>query len=96
MRRTKTMMMGDLIDEFFERPYIAAKVAEGKLPDTWREIVGNQVADMTTSLTLKNHVLYAYIESSVIRSELFYQREALKDEINRRSKVKLVNVVIIK
>lgn len=96
MRRTKTMMMGDLLNEFFERPYIAAKVAEGKLPDTWREIVGNQVADMTTSLTLKNHVLYAHIESSVIRSELFYQREALKDEINRRSKVKFVNVVIIK
>lgn len=96
MRRTKTLMMGDLLKEFFERPYIASKVAEGKLPDTWREIVGDQIADMTTTLTLKNHVLYAHIESSVMRSELFYQREALKDEINRRSKVKLVNVVIIK
>ena len=36
MRRTKTMLMGDLLEEFFKRPYIAAKVAEGKLPDTWR------------------------------------------------------------
>ena len=45
MRRTKTMLMGDLLEEFFKRPYIAAKVAEGKLPDTWREIVGDRAAD---------------------------------------------------
>ena len=30
MRRTKTMLMGDLLEEFFKRPYVAAKVAEGK------------------------------------------------------------------
>ena len=29
MRRTKTMLMVDLQEEFFNRPYIAAKVAEG-------------------------------------------------------------------
>ena len=39
MRRTKAMLMGDLLEEFFARPYVAAKVAEGRLPDTWREVV---------------------------------------------------------
>ena len=73
MRRTKTMLMGDLLEEFFKRPYIAAKVAEGKLPDTWREIVGDRAADVTTEL-----------------------REALKEEINRRSGVRLINAVIIR
>ena len=96
MRRTKTMLMGDLLEEFFKRPYVAAKVAEGKLPDTWREIVGDRAAEITTELKIENHILYARIQSSVLRSELFYQREALKEEINRRSGVRLVNAVIIK
>ena len=96
MRRTKTMLMGDLLEEFFARPYIAAKIAEGRLPDTWREVVGDYVAGMTTTLELKNHILFAHIQSSTVRSELFYQRDALRDEINKRSKVKLVNAVIIK
>ena len=78
MRRTKTMLMGDLLEEFFKRPYIAAKVAEG------------------TELRLEKHILYVRIQSSVLRSELFYQREALKEEINRRSGVRLVNAVIIR
>ena len=82
MRRTKTMLMGDLLEEFFKRPYIAAKVAEGKLPDTWREIVGDRAADVTTELRLEKHILYVRIQSSVLRSELFYQREAAATAIN--------------
>ena len=96
MRRTKTLLMGDLLKEFFSRPYIAAKVAEGKLPDTWREIVGERAAAETVELKLENRVLYVRIRSSILRSEVFYQREALRREINERSGVKFVNVVIIR
>ena len=96
MRRTKTMLVGDLLEEFFKRPYVAAKIAEGKLPDTWREIVGDRIADQTSELRLDKHILQVRVQSSVVRSELFYQREALKEEINRRSGIRLVNAVIIR
>ena len=90
------MLMGDLLEEFFRRPYIAAKIAEGKLPDTWRAIVGDRAAAVTTELRLDRHILYVRIQSSVLRSELFYQRDALRDEINRRSGMQLVNAVIVR
>ena len=96
MRRTKTMLVGDVLKEFFAQPHIAAKVAEGRLPETWLEVVGDRVADLTTSLRLENHVLYAHISSSSIRSELFYRRDALAAQINQVVGVRLVNVVIIK
>lgn len=96
MRRTKTMLMGDLLDEFFRRPYVAARVAEGRLPDTWREIVGDYAADETTQLRLENRILHVRIRSSVLRSELFRQREALATEINRRAKVRLVASIVIR
>ena len=87
MKRSKTVTVGELLDEFFQRPYVAAKVAEGRLRDTWREI---------TELRLENHILHVRIRSSILRNELFYQREALGAEINRRSKIRLVNAVIIR
>jgi len=90
------MLMGDLLDEFFKRPHIAAKVAEGKLPDTWREVVGDRVADETTELRLEKHILHVRIRSSILRSELFYQREALKERLNERSGVRIINAVIIR
>ncbi len=93
MRRTKTLLMGDLLEEFFKRPYVAAKVAEGKLPDTWRAIVGDRTADLTTELRLERHVLYVRLQSSVLRSELFYQRDALRDAINRHAGLRLVHAI---
>jgi len=96
MRRTKTQLMGELLEEFFRRPYIAAKVAEGKLPDTWRTVVGDRVANETTELKLENHILHVRIRSSVLRQELFYQRDALRDALNEQAGVRLINAVIIR
>ena len=90
------MLMGDLLEEFFKRPYVAAKVAEGKLPDTWRDIVGEEAARQTVELGRETRVLYVRRRSGVLRSELLYQREALRDEINRRSGVRLVSSVVVR
>ena len=96
MRRTKTLLLGDLLEEFFRRPYVAAKVAEGKLPETWRQGVGDRAADLTTELRLERRILYVRIQSSVLRSELFCQRDALRDALNRQAGMRLVNAVIVR
>ena len=96
MRRTKTQLMGELLEEFFRRPYIAAKIAEGKLPDTWRTVVGDRVANETTELKIENHILHVRIRSSVLRQELFYQRDALRDALNEQAGVRLINAVIVR
>ena len=96
MRRTKTQLMGELLEEFFRRPYIAAKVAEGRLPEIWRTVVGDRTADETTELRLENHILHVRLRSSVLRQELFYQREALRDALNDQAGVRLINAVIIR
>ncbi len=96
MRRTKTMLMGDLLEEFFKRPYIAAKVAEGKLPDTWRAVVGDRMAEQTTELRLERNILHVRMQSSVLRQELFYRRDALREAINRQAGMELVRAVIVR
>lgn len=96
MRRTKSMMMGEILDEFFSRPWVAAKVAEGRLPEIWRECVGDRAADLTTRIELRGRILNVQIASSVLRSELFLRRTELCEEINRRSKVPLVDQIVVK
>ena len=96
MRRTKTLLLGDVLEEFFRRPYVAAKVAEGKLPETWRQVVGDRAADLTTELRLERRILYVRIQSSVLRSELFCQRDSLRDALNRQAGMRLVNAVIVR
>lgn len=96
MRRTKATPVGDLLNEFFNQPYIASKIAEGRLQEVWAEVVGGHVAQLTESVKLENHVMYVRITSSVVRHEIFLRRDALAEEINRRLGMKLVNVLIVK
>ncbi|MBP3290481.1 MAG: DUF721 domain-containing protein [Alistipes sp.] len=96
MKRTNAQPIGDVLQEFFSQPYIAAKIAEGRLPETWREVVGERAAAATVELRLERYVLYARITSSAIRHELFLRRDSIASELNRLAGVKFVNVVIIR
>ena len=96
MRRSQTRRIGDILEEFFKRPYVARKIAEGKLPEFWREIVGEHVANLTHDVRLERGILYISVSSSVVRNDLFYRRDQLAQLINQRAGVQLVNAVVIR
>lgn len=96
MKRTKTQTIGEILDDFFKRPYVAAKIAEGRLEEYWSEIVGDYVADHTRDLKLENHILYVSVSSGVIRNELFFRRDELMKLLNDRAGVKLINAIIVR
>ncbi len=96
MRRTKTIAIGDALNEFFARPYIAARVAEGDIENIWRKVVGDRVADYTTELRFENHILHVRIASSLMRQELFVQRNDIMNLINTEAKIRIVNAIIVR
>ncbi|MBO5697707.1 MAG: DUF721 domain-containing protein [Alistipes sp.] len=96
MRRTKTTTIGEILKEFFARPYVAAKVAEGRLPEYWKVAVGDAAARATTDIKFENHILTVRISSGVIRQELFYRRDTIAERINELAGIKLVNAIIIR
>lgn len=96
MKRTQTRRIGDILEEFFKRPYVARKIAVGKLPEFWREVAGEYVASVTNEVRLERGILYISVSSSVVRNDLFYRRDQLAELINSRAGVQLVNAVIIR
>ena len=75
MKRTRTRLIGEVLEEFFKRPYVAAKIAEGKLPEYWREIVGEYAAMQTHEIRLENHILYIGITRPRRKARSFVSRE---------------------
>lgn len=96
MKKSNTQSAGEVLKQLFSRPDIAAKLAEGRLPKVWEEIVGGHVAQLTESVRLENHVMYVRITSSVVRHEIFLRRNILMEQINAALGMRLVNVLIVK
>lgn len=96
MRRTKTQPIGEVLQEFFERPYVARKLAEGHMPDYWREVVGERIAMFTHEVQYVNGVVYVRMASSAARQEVFYRRDILVQQLNERAGQQLVKTIIVR
>ena len=95
MKRTKAQPIGELLNQLFKSPDIAAKIAEGSLPHVWREVVGEVVAAETRQVRFVRGVLYVHIASSILRSELMMQREALVRSVNAKLGIDLVKSLVV-
>ena len=96
MRRTEPTLVGDILREFFERPFVARKLAEGRLPELWQDVVGAHIASLTHTFELKQGILYVGISSSVARQEIFFRRDELMTILNERSGHKIINAIIVR
>jgi predicted nucleic acid-binding Zn ribbon protein len=95
MKRTKAQPIGALLDSLFKSPNVARKIAEGSLPHVWREVTGEVVAANTRQVRFVRGTLFVHVASSIIRSELMMQREALVRSINKQLGTELVQNIVI-
>ena len=98
MRRRDPIRIGDALNDLFtSTPTIARKIAEARIPDVWPRVVGDIVASYTVRLEIKTGGrLFVYLSSSVVRNEIFMQRAALKEAINRAVGSNILTTIIVK
>lgn len=95
MKRTTPKTVGELMEQLFKSPNIAAKIAEGSLPDIWRRVVGPIVAEQTRQVRLVRGVLFVHITSAIMRNELMMRRDALVRAINKEAGIDIVAQLIV-
>jgi len=83
MKRVNTQSIGTILDSFFEQnPKLADKLAETRLVDSWKTVLGSSVLRFTDNLFIKKRTLYVRFTSSVLKSELMMCREQLIKKLN--------------
>lgn len=68
-----------------------------QIEEVYRKLMGDMVAKYTEKLKLnKDGVLYIHILSSPLKSELFLQREQLKDNLNKEIGSEVIKEIRLK
>lgn len=96
IRRTPARSLGDIIAEYLDQSGLSTRLKERELIRTWDEVVGKTIARTTQSIYIKDRKLFVTIRSSVVRNELLMIRDGLRDELNRRIGVNLVDEIVIR
>jgi len=96
MRKSNTQPLGDVIHEYLKSLDIDNKLQEMRIIDSWPDIVGITIAKKTARLFIKNHKLFVYLNSSIVRNELIRIREGLVKALNDKAGLKVIYEIVIR
>ncbi|MDR0844262.1 MAG: DUF721 domain-containing protein [Tannerella sp.] len=97
MKRTHAMQIGELLQDFYdENPLLKQKMLEIRVQRAWGELLGPMVQHATRSIYVKNKVLHVALNSSVLRSELYLNREQLLKNLNEFAGEMVIESIVIR
>lgn len=90
------MLLGELWNNFkSEHPEIERKITEGSIPDVWQRVVGEQIAS-ATRVNFVRGVFYVKVGPSMLRHEIFINRENFRYEMNQILGSEVIGTIIVK
>lgn len=90
------MSLGDAIKALLKQHNLERGYSEAGLIRSWERIVGSMIANHTTSLRIKNRVLFVEVDSAALRNELGYAREKIMKALNREAGQDLIDDIVFK
>ena len=96
MRRSKTISLADAIQDYIQEMNLGDKLAETSVISSWEETVGKAINTRTSKIFIKDHVLYVYLTSSVVRNELMMLRESLKAKLNEKAGKEVIRDIVLR
>ena len=96
MKRSEFQSLGSAIREYLKEEKIDGKLAEIEAVNSWESIIGKQIARATTSIYIKDGILYVHLKSSIVRNELLMMRNDIIQAINQHIGSRVVKSIILK
>ncbi len=83
MRKKNTELLSDVIRQVLKEQHLDKPLNEKRLIDAWPVVLGNNIMQYTSDLSIKKRILYVSLSSSVLRHDLFLSREEIKNSLNK-------------
>jgi hypothetical protein len=96
MRKKNTELLSDVILQVLKEQRLDKPLNEKRIIDAWPLVLGTNIMNYTTELTVKNRTLYVGLSSSVLRHDLFLSREEIKKSLNKHVGVEVILEIIFR
>lgn len=81
LRRREAIGMDELVEEFIRDMKLAAGLNRQRAIAAWNAVSG--ASRYTVDVNLKDKVMYCIIGSSMVRSQLYFQKDVILTQINQ-------------
>lgn len=96
MKRENTQLISVIIKEYIKEAQLEDGLLRVKIFKVWDLIVGEAGSRATTNKFFKDGILYCTVNSSMIRTQLYYRREDIVAQMNKMLSGNYVSKLILK
>ena len=96
MKRENTQLIKDVLQEFIIEERLEDGLQRVRIFGAWDLVVGDAGARATTSKFFRDGILYCTINSSIIRTQLYYRKEEIALKINKMLNDNIVSKIVLK
>lgn len=96
MKRENTQLISAILKEFIKEEQLEDGLNRVRLFNVWNLIVGEVGARATTNKFFRDGILYCTINSSIIRTQLYYRKEDIVAQMNKMLNGDIVKKLILK
>jgi hypothetical protein len=84
-RIQKPSPLGEVLENFFNRSGMRRRLAEQKVLDSWKRIVGRGIAEQTQPLRIQNGVLQVRVSHSVWMQQLQFMKGMILQKVREET-----------
>jgi len=96
MKRENTQLIKDILQEFIKEEHLEDGLQRVRIFRTWDLVVGEAGARATTNKFFRDGILYCTINSSIVRTQLYYRKDDIVVMMNKMLNDSLVSKIILK
>ena len=96
MRKKNTELLSDVIRQVLGELHLDVPLNEKRLIDAWPLVLGNNIIQYTSGLSIRNKILYVSLTSSVLRHDLFLSREEIRKSLNNQVGVEVIVDIVFR
>lgn len=96
MKRENTQLIKDVLQEFIKEERLEDGLQRVRIFGAWDLVVGDAGARATTNKFFRDGILYCTINSSIIRTQLYYRKEEIALKINKMLNDNIVSKIVLK
>ena len=80
LRRRNAVGMDELVEEFIREMKLASGISRQRVREAWNVVSG--AGNYTIDVQIVNGVMYCNMASSMVRSQLYFQKDVILAQIN--------------
>ena len=96
MRNKNIRSVKDIIQSYIEDVDPDKRLVKAKIINLWGETMGETIAKRTKKIYIIRKTLFVHLDSAIVKSELYYMRQAILEKISVKFGEGVVEKIIFK